>query len=80
MKIETSFTILSDDEKISTLTEVLADYSYAIIESEQLFTIGNAEQYLLAAVRNSQTIKDWLQVSNILPSEVITIQDIKRTI
>ncbi|MDR4145161.1 hypothetical protein FO511_31040, partial [Bacillus paranthracis] len=73
MKIETSFTILSDDEKISTLTEVLADYSYAIIESEQLFTIGNAEQYLLAAVRNSQTIKDWLQVSNILPSEVITI-------
>ncbi|MFP3718913.1 sigma 54-interacting transcriptional regulator [Niallia circulans] len=78
MKIETSFTILSDDEKISTLTELLADYSYAIIESEQLFTIGKAEQYLLAAVRNSQTIKDWLQVSNILPSEVITVQDIKK--
>lgn len=78
MKIETSFTILSDDEKISTLTEVLADYSYVIIESEQLFTIGNEEQYLLAAVRNNQTIKDWLEVSNILPSEVITIQDIKK--
>lgn len=78
MKIETSFTILSDDEKISTLTEVLADYSYVIIESEQLFTIGNEEQYLLAAVRNNQTIKDWLEVSNILPSEVIAVQDIKR--
>ncbi|MEZ2717712.1 sigma-54 interaction domain-containing protein [Niallia circulans] len=78
MKIETSFTILSDNEKISTLTEVLADYSYVIIESEQLFTIGNEEQYLLAAVRNNQTIKDWLEVSNILPSEVIAVQDIKR--
>ena len=77
MKIETSFTILSDDEKVGTLTEVLQDYSYIIIESKQLFVIGKAERFLVAAVRKDQKIKDWLQISELLPSEYFSIQDIQ---
>jgi len=78
LEIETSFIILSDHEKISRLADVLLDYSYAVIESEQLYTIGKEEQYLLSAGGKSQTIKTWLQASGILPSAVISCEEINK--
>ncbi|WP_048717525.1 sigma-54 interaction domain-containing protein [Bacillus sp. 522_BSPC] len=78
LEIETSFIFLSDNEKISRLADVLLDYSYAVIESEQLYTIGKEEQYLLSAGGKSQTIKTWLQASGILPSAVISCEEINK--
>ncbi|MCF2649643.1 sigma-54 interaction domain-containing protein [Niallia circulans] len=78
LEIETSFIILSDHEKISRLADVLLNYSYAVIESEQLYTIGKEEQYLLSAGGKSQTIKTWLQASGILPSAVISCEEINK--
>lgn len=78
LEIETSFTILSDKETISILTDVLLDYSYAIIESEKLYTIGKEEQFLFSAMDKSQTIRDWLHASRILPSDAISSKEINK--
>ncbi|WP_312096495.1 sigma 54-interacting transcriptional regulator [Niallia sp.] len=79
LEIETSFTILSDDGKISTLKDALLDYSYAIIESEQqLFVIGKEEQFLLSAVDKSQSISDWLEESRMMPSELISVKELNK--